>query len=396
MPAAFLHGVEIVENQNGVRPVRAVRSSIIGVVGTAPNADPLKFPLDTPVLVAGSRTEAAALDTLGTGLGTLPAVMDDIFDQAGALVVVIRVAEGISSTGISAAAATKANVIGGVDVGGFRTGIQALLDAQTKVGFVPRILIAPGWTNDLAVVNDMIAIADKLRGIIIADGTNTTDAAAIAYRANFGSRRVFVVDPAVEVFDTVSASNVIRPASGRVAGLIAKSDAERGYWHSPSNQLINGIVGLARDIDFTFGDATSRANLLNEKEVTTIIRQDGFRLWGNRTCSADPKWAFLSVVRTNDMINEAILQSHLWAVDRNITKTYVEEVLEGINAYLRSLVAREVILGGKAWVDPAFNTAAQITQGNVTFDYDFTPPYPAERITMRSHLVNDYIQEVFK
>jgi len=390
MPAAFLHGVEIIEDQSGARPIRAVRSSIIGVVGTAPNADSLKFPLNTPVLVAGSRTEAAGLDTVGTGLGTLPAIADDIFDQAGALVVFIRVAEG------ALPATTKANVIGGVDVGGFRTGIQAFLDSQTKTGFVPRILIAPGWTNDLAVVGEMIAIADKLRGIIIADGSNTTDADAIAYRGNFGSRRVYVVDPNAEVFDVISASHVIRPASGRVAGLIARSDAERGYWHSPSNQQINGITGLARDIDFNFGDATCRANVLNENEVATIIRQDGFRLWGNRTCSADPKWAFLSVVRTNDMINEAMLQAHLWAVDRNITKTYVEDVLEGINAYLRSLVARDVILGGKAWVDPALNTAANITQGNVTFDYDFTPPYPGERITMRSHLVNDYITEVFK
>lgn len=389
MPAAFLHGVEIIEDQSGSRPIRAVRSSIIGVVGTAPDADPAQFPLNVPVLLAGNRTEAAGLDTLGTGLGTLPGVIDDIFDQTGALVVVIRVAEGID------AAATKAAVIGGVDVGGKRLGLQALLDAQTAVGFVPRILIAPGFTSDQAVVTEMVPIANKLRGIIVADGPNTTDAAAITYRGLFGDRRVYLVDPAVRLFDTISASDVVRPASGRAAGLIARSDAERGFWHSPSNQEIFGITGLARDIDFTFGDATSRANLLNEAEVATIIRQAGFRLWGNRTCSSDPKWAFLSVVRTNDMINEAIMQSHLWAVDRNITKTYIEDVLEGINAYLRSLTAREIILGGSAWADPALNTADMITQGNVTFDYEFTPPYPAERITMRSHLVNDYIQEVF-
>jgi len=389
MPAAFLHGVEVIEDQSGSRPIRAVRSSIIGLIGTAPNADPLIFPLNTPVLIAGNRTEAVGLDTVGTGLGTLPAVIDDIFDQIGALVVVIRVDEGVD------AAATKANVIGGVDGSGKRLGIQALLDAQTEVGFVPRILIAPGWTNDLDVVTDMVAIANKLRGIIVADGPSTTDADAITYQGNFGDRRVYLVDPYVKVFDTISASEVVRPASGRVAGLIARSDTERGFWHSPSNQEIFGITGTARHIDFNFGDATSRANLLNENDVATIIRQDGFRLWGNRTCSSDAKWAFLSVVRTNDMINEAILQSHLWAVDRNISKTYVEDVLEGINAYLRSLTAREIILGGRAWADPALNTPDMIIQGNVTFDYEFTPPYPAERITMRSHLVNYYIEEVF-
>lgn len=495
MAESFLHGVEIIEDQGGARPTRTVRSSVIGLIGTAPDAraavaaaatsgtetgndgitytavtagaagnsisiylkDPKAnsavlavsvagtditvslatdaggavtttaaeviaalaadakaalllgaaatgastgatvvtpmvkalalaggideaFPLLTPVLVAGSRQEAAGLDTVGAGAGTLPAVMDDIFDQSGAVVVVIRVAEGVD------AAATKANVIAAV---------PKLLDAQSKVGFTPRILIAPGWTGDQAVVAEMLTIADQLRGVIVADGPNTNDADAITYRGNFGSRRVYVVDPSVKVFDTLSASEVVRPASGRVAGLIARSDNERGFHHSPSNQEIYGITGLARDIDFQFGDANCRANLLNEQEVTTIIRKDGYRLWGNRTCSADPKWAFLSVVRTNDMINESILQAHLWAVDRNITKTYVEDVLEGVNAYLRSLTARGIILGGKAWADPALNTPDMIAQGNVTFDYEFTPPYPAERITMRSHLVNNYITEVF-
>ncbi len=36
----FLHGVEIVEIDDGPRPVRVVRSSVIGIVGTAPDADP--------------------------------------------------------------------------------------------------------------------------------------------------------------------------------------------------------------------------------------------------------------------------------------------------------------------------------------------------------------------
>ena len=68
--------------------------------------------------------------------------------------------------------------------------------------------------------------------------------------------------------------------SACVAGLIAKSDNDRGWWWSPSNQEINGIVGTARAIDFAMGDANCRANLLNESNIATIIRQQGFRLWG--------------------------------------------------------------------------------------------------------------------
>jgi len=40
-------------------------------------------------------------------------------------------------------------------------------------------------------------------------------------------------------------------------------------------------------------------------------------------------------------------------------------------------------------------SAANIQLGKVFFNFDFTPVYPAEHVTFRSHLVNDYIEEVF-
>src|SRR5690606_19311865 len=105
----------------------------------------------------------------------------------------------------------------------------------------------------------------------------------------------------------------------------------------------------------------------------------------NETLASDPKWRFLSVVRTADIINDSLLAAHLWAVDRGITKTYVDDVKEGVNAFLRSLKAQGAILGGECWADPDLNTPDQIAQGHVYFDFDFTPVYPAQRITFRSH-----------
>jgi phage tail sheath protein FI len=202
-----------------------------------------------------------------------------------------------------------------------------------------------------------------------------------------------LVDP--KVLKSVDGETSQEWASACVAGLIAKSDNDRGWWWSPSNQEINGIVGTARAIDFAMGDANCRANLLNEKNITTIIRQQGYRLWGNRTLSSDSKWAFLCVVRTADMIDESLKAAHLWAVDRGITKTYVDDVIEGVNAYLRYLTNIGAILGGSCWADPDLNSADQIAQGKIYFDFDFTPVYPAEHIIFRSHLVNDYIKEIF-
>lgn len=406
MPEQFLHGVEVVEIDSGPRPIRTVKSSVIGIVGTAPDADAAAYPLDTPVLVAGSRAEAAKLDTTGAAKGTLPAALDGILDQIGALVVVVRVAESTDPAPATAAAETLANVLGGVDAAtGAYTGVHALLAARTALDVTPRILCAPGFTHQrpedpqaagttLAnpVVAELLGIAERLRAVVIADGPNGTDADALASRADWGSPRIYLVDPWAKVMKGTAI--VSEPLSARVAGLIAKTDNDRGFWWSPSNQVLNGIIGLGRPVDFTLGDANCRANHLNENDVATVIREDGFRLWGNRTCSDDPKWAFLSVRRTADMINDSLLRAHLWAVDRNITKTFLEDVTEGVNAYLRSLKAQGAILGGRCWPDPDLNSPANIAAGKVYFNFDFTPPYPAEHITFRSHLVNDYIAEI--
>lgn len=349
------------------------------------------FPLDTPVLVAGSRQHAAQLGTAGT----LPPALDSIFDQCGAVVVVVRVAEDADPED------QLANVLGGVNgVTGKYEGVHCFLGAESALGFPPKILIAPGFThqreggNANAVVAELMGIAERLRAVILADGPNTTDADAIAY-ANDWASRVYTTDPWVVKVNDDTGATEIHPASPIAAGLIAKSDNDRGFWWSPSNMAINGIVNTARPVDFALGDANSRANLLNEQNVATIIRQDGYRLWGNRLSYSDQKWMFLSVRRTADIINDSLLRAHLWAVDRNITKTYVQDVTDGVNAYLRHLTQIGAIIGGKCWADPDLNTPDQIAQGKVYFDFDFTPPYPAEHIIFRSSLVQDYLTEIF-
>lgn len=178
------------------------------------------------------------------------------------------------------------------------------------------------------------------------------------------------------------------PCSPFVAGLIAKVDSEQGFWHSPSNKEINGIVGTNRPIDFTLGDVNCRANHLNENEVTTIIHQNGYRLWGNRTCSNDSKWAFLSVRRTADLINDSLLRAHLWAVDRNITKNYKDNVVESVNAYLARLKAQGAIISGKCTEDSELNTSENAASGKVYFNVEFDTSYPAEHIAFKSLLVS--------
>jgi phage tail sheath protein FI len=398
MSEPFLHGVQVIIGDGGTRPIQVAPTSVIGIVGTAPRADADMFPLNTPVLIPASRAMAAKLlanSATSAGDGTLPDAIDSIFNQAGAWIVVVRVDVGVDD------AATLANVLGGTDAGtGQYEGVHAFLAAQSVTFVKPRILIVPGFTHQRpageanAVVAELLPIAERLRAIIVKDCESTNDTAALAGASDTGSRRVYVIDPRAL---KKNAAGVTAPAwsSAVVAGAIARNDATRGWWSSPSNIELFGIVGTERAIDFASDDPNSRSNLLNAGKVATIIREEGFRLWGNLTTSSDAKWKFLPVVRTADIIADAIQRSHLWAVDRMITKTYVAEVRESVAAFLRDLKQAGAILGGECWVDPELNSESSIANGEVYWDFDFTPTYPAQKVTFRMHIVNKYIAEIF-
>ncbi|MCX4026612.1 phage tail sheath subtilisin-like domain-containing protein [Endozoicomonas sp. SM1973] len=385
MSENFLHGIEIIEDKSGPRPIRTVRSSVIGVIGTAPEAKEEDFPYHKPVLIAGKLTEAAGLGKTGT----LPDAIKGIFDQAGAAVVVVRVPEQAEAD------AQKAEFLKDMsDDGVHYQGIMTMVSAESVLGVTPRILIAPKFSQQFDVADKLKVVAERLRAIAIVDGPNTNDAEAKQYAEKVSSERVYMVDPFVKVFNADTKAYEEQPMSPRAAGVIARTDNDSGFWWSPSNQQINGINNLARAVDFTLGDTNCRANLLNEKHVTTVIRKDGFRLWGNHTTGREEKWRFLSVRRTADMINESLLRAHMWAVDQNITTLYLEHVSEGVNNYLRDLQAKGAIIGGRCYPDPELNSPDSIQNGKVYFNVEFTPPYPAEHITFTSRLTNEYLEEL--
>lgn len=216
----------------------------------------------------------------------------------------------------------------------------------------------------------------------------------MAYAAEFGSKRLYMVDPGVQQWDTEANATVDAPASAWVAGLFAWTDAEYGFWCSPSNKEFVGITGTTRPIEYLDGDETCRANLLNNANIATIIRDDGYRLWGNRTLSGDPKWAFVTRVRTLDMVMDAILYGHKWAVDRGITKTYVSDVTEGLQNFMRDLRNQGAVINFEVYADPERNTASQLEQGKVYWMIRFTDVPPAENPTFLVEVTNQWLTEV--
>jgi len=281
------------------------------------------------------------------------------------------------------------------DNGGYE-GLHALKAAESAVKIKPKIIIAPGFTQFREVANEMLDIAERLKAIALIDAPNTTDEQAINYRGQFNSKRAYIIDPWHKYLNGSEVD--IQPTSAKIAGLIAKTDAEKGFWYSPSNKEINACLGPARPIEFAIGDKNSRANKLNENEVATIITADGsYRLWGNRTTSNNPKYIFLNAVRVDDLIEESLQKSILWAVDQNLSKTFFDAVVDAVSAYIRSLAAKgAVIIGQKqpCWIDQELNTVDSLLQGKAVFSFDYDRPYPAEHITLQRFINHEYLKTI--
>ena len=381
----FFHGVTTALVEKGARVIRLPSSSVIGLVDTfTPGLGLVES--NVPTLLTTPREAVAAF---GANSALTKAALA-IFNQAAAAIVAVGV-----PTGTEAAVLTSA-IIGGVAADGKRTGLQALLDGKSLFNLRPRLLIAPAHSATEAVTTAMGVLADKLKALAIIDGPNTTDEAAIAFAGNFGSKRFFLVDPGVKQWNTVANADESVPASAHAAGLFAQTDARFGFWASPSNKEIAGITGTGRPVEYLDGDPTCRANLLNAANVTTIIRDGGFRLWGNRTLSSDPKWSFVTRVRTTDMVMDAIQAGHKWAVDLGITKTYIKDVTEGLQAFMRDLKALGAVINFEVYADPELNTATQIEQGRVYWTIRFTDVPPAENPIFQIEVTNEWLTEVLE
>lgn len=456
MTVQYLHGVETIELDSPSGPVETVKSNVIGLVGTAPDADPDIFPLNTPVAVFADALKAGQLKSAGTLLDGI----DAIFSQKSAVVVVTRVAEGVSQE------ETWSNAVGSPTG---KTGVWSLLKARPTLKVIPKLLVAPGMTSGRptngvknlviadqgsayvlatttitieappaggrqatavpqvvggkltgAIITDpgygytaapavtvagagagatvtatlghvanpvgvaLASIVDRLRAVAFLDGPGTDYADAVEYRNDYGSQRISIVDPGVLSWDTENSIYVTKPASAYAAGIQARIDEEKGFWYSFSNEVIQNIGGPARPVDFMPNDRDCEANMLNAAQITTIIHDDGFRLWGLRGTGQDPLWAQLSVRRTADMVYESLERAERSRLDKPFSYQLLSGIEGDVNSYLRLLRARGALIGGKCWIDPTVNTPATFAAGELTVDFDLEPPACLEHLQFRA------------
>ncbi|MCD7096979.1 phage tail sheath subtilisin-like domain-containing protein [Stenotrophomonas sp. MMGLT7] len=385
MPDIYHHGVLVTEVNTGTRTIRTVSTAIIGLVATAADAVAATFPLNTPVLITDVAT---AIADAGTS-GTLRQALQGIADQASPVAVVVRVEEGV---GEDAAATTTSNVIG-TDTDGRKTGLQALLAAQAQLGVKPRIIGAPGLDNQ-AVATALVTVAQKLRAMAYAYAWDCADVSEVVlYRENFGARELMLIWPEFVAWDTTANAAIAVSAVARALGLRARIDQEQGWHKTLSNVAVNGVTGISKDVSFDLQNPNSDAGVLNAADVTTLVNMNGYRFWGSRTCSDDALFAFESATRSGQIIADTIAEGVATFVDKPLHPSIVKDIVESINAKLRSLVNQGYLIGASCWYDEANNPVTGLSAGQLKIDYDYTPVPPIEQLGLNQRITDSYFAD---
>ncbi|MFP1727341.1 phage tail sheath subtilisin-like domain-containing protein [Lonsdalea quercina] len=251
MAANYLHGVETVEVETGARPIKTVKSAVIGLIGTAPMG-----PVNDVTLCV-SETNAAQFGSQVSGF-TIPQALDAIYDHGAGTVLVINVLDPVKhktsvsnasvtfdSTGVAQlvnpvvsnlvlrksddaqpyvegqdytldaqtgkitrvgtnidsgstviasydfadpSKVTAADIIGSVNEAGNRTGMKLLNDTYNAFGFFAKILIAPVYCTQTSIVTELVSLADKLGAVAYVDAPiGTTFQQAISGRGPTGT-----------------------------------------------------------------------------------------------------------------------------------------------------------------------------------------------------------------
>jgi phage tail sheath protein FI len=387
---AFLHGIEHLNLPADFVPVNDVVTAVIGLVGTAADGETNK------IILCKSAKDDAQFGTNGTIPEALKAIRMQDSTSGSALVLVVKVTPADSEAGIVAA-----DIIGTVDAAGVRTGLKLFETALGQFGFEPMIYIAPRYSALGAVKQELIAITNKTEAMAYIDTPDGyTFDEAIASRGNGGDfatlndgqkllfPHFLIPNPDyVDAETTPAAERYLNiPMSAICAGLRAKIDLEEGWHVSSSNHRVTGVEGIDVALTFALGDQTCEANLLNAAGVTTAVNMygNGIVEWGNYAAGFPGNTnteAFECVRRTRAIMKRTIEQACVRFVDKPFIKANVDAIRNTVNQYLNGLKSQGKIVEGQCFYRPESNSLNELAMGHLTFDIEFTPALPMQRIT---------------
>src|SRR4051794_595770 len=180
------------------------------------------------------------------------------------------------------------------------------------------------------------------------------------------------------------------PPSGFVAGLLARTDIERGVSKPPAGQgaVLRGALDVSVALDATALSALTRANVNSIRRFTSGSPV----VWGARTlaAAAAPEWKYVNVRRLGLYLERSIDRGIQWAVfEPNAQPLWTELRREVENFMLQ--VWRDGALPGTRPEDAWFvhcglgatMTQDDIDRGRVVVEVGFAPLRPAEFVFLR-------------
>ena len=376
MPDTFLHGVETIEIQASSGTLTTVKTSVIGLIGTAITGD-----TDKLLLCTGEGDDAQFGAT-----GSIPIALKAIRKQyKAAIVFVVSVGDGV----VAPVAADFEGEI--VALTGVKSGLKCFEDCYSTYGFLPKIIIAPGFSSTAAIATLLRATALKFRGCAYLDSTaGMTVATALLSRGvdglwNFADNRAKLLYPAI-----VESATLTTPLSAFAAGLRAKVDNLEGFWFSSSNHTLEGVQGLETAITASINDPETDSNKLNALGIVTVFNTygSGFREWGNRNSAfpteTDPR-TFEAIQRLDDITSESIEIAMLPFLDKPMNQAQIDLISQTVNDYFNVLIGKGALLpGSKCYFDITKNTVVEMAAGHYIWTKEFMGTVPGERLTFYS------------
>ncbi len=123
-------------------------------------------------------------------------------------------------------------------------------------------------------------------------------------------------------YNPLTGENETFPAPAYACGLRSAIDNDQGWHKSLSNVPVNNVLGISRDVFWSLQAEDSDANALNSKEVTTLIKRNGFRFWGNSTTDTS-KYRFEVYTRTAQILADSVAEAQFESVDEPLTPANV-------------------------------------------------------------------------
>ncbi|MEC7120355.1 MAG: phage tail sheath C-terminal domain-containing protein [Pseudomonadota bacterium] len=205
---------------------------------------------------------------------------------------------------------------------------------------------------------------------------------------------------------TFSLSNQTNGSATYGAGLLsavataialrAEIDQQIGWHKSLSNVVVNGVTGISQPLTWDVEDPDTDVGYLNANEVTSLLQNEGFRFWGNRTCSSDPRFAFEVATRTAQVIIETLVDGCFPFIDQPLQPSLAKDIIDSIQAKLDEFVGAGRLIGASVWYDPEQNSAQTLSQGQLWIDYDFTPVPTLEHLGLNQRITDRYLVDFAK